>query len=226
MMILQANGFPGFSSVCVCLAHWSHNEYALMISDFSIFFFFFNHWALGDVVVLKLSPVNKCGFSSWTFYGKWISGECLRSPLKSNQLWFQVMTWYHQATSHYLSQCWPRSILPYDITRPLWIKRLYFNFDFSVFIHLLKLIIVLFHNHISNISEQHSQLTLVHKSQQPTTDCLAIFHKYCCYIKHGGIVRNLTLMKTLGVYNWYVKMPQCGYVVHGLKHIIFYVHNV
>ena len=30
----------------------------------------------------------------------------------------QVMAWCHQATSHYLSQCWPRSLSPYGITRP------------------------------------------------------------------------------------------------------------
>ena len=29
----------------------------------------------------------------------------------------QVMAWCHQATSHYLSQCWPRSLSPYGITR-------------------------------------------------------------------------------------------------------------
>ena len=33
----------------------------------------------------------------------------------------QVMAWCHQATSHYLSQCWPRSVSPYDITRPQWV---------------------------------------------------------------------------------------------------------
>ena len=31
----------------------------------------------------------------------------------------QVMAWCHQATSHYLSQCWPSSMLPYGVaTRP------------------------------------------------------------------------------------------------------------
>ena len=35
----------------------------------------------------------------------------------------QVMAWCRQATSHYLSQCWPRSMLPYDITRPPWVKQ-------------------------------------------------------------------------------------------------------
>ena len=33
----------------------------------------------------------------------------------------QVMTWFPQATNHYLSQCWPRSMSPYAITRPQWI---------------------------------------------------------------------------------------------------------
>ena len=34
----------------------------------------------------------------------------------------QVMAWCHQATSHYLSQCWPSSMSPYGITRPQWVK--------------------------------------------------------------------------------------------------------
>ena len=32
----------------------------------------------------------------------------------------QVMAWYRQATSHYLSQCWPRSMSPNGVTRPQW----------------------------------------------------------------------------------------------------------
>ena len=34
----------------------------------------------------------------------------------------QVMAWCRQATSHYLSQCWPRSMSLYGITRPQWVK--------------------------------------------------------------------------------------------------------
>ena len=34
----------------------------------------------------------------------------------------QVMTWCRQAPSHYLSQCWPRSMSPWSITRPQWVK--------------------------------------------------------------------------------------------------------
>ena len=34
----------------------------------------------------------------------------------------QVMIWCGQATSHYLSQWWPRSLSPYGVARPQWIK--------------------------------------------------------------------------------------------------------
>ena len=37
----------------------------------------------------------------------------------------QVMAWCRQATSHYLSQSWPRSLLPYGVTRPQWVNSLY-----------------------------------------------------------------------------------------------------
>ena len=33
----------------------------------------------------------------------------------------QVMAWWRQATSHYLSQCWPRSMSPYGVIRPQWV---------------------------------------------------------------------------------------------------------
>ena len=34
----------------------------------------------------------------------------------------QVMAWCRQATSHYLSQCRRRSMLPYGVTRPQWVN--------------------------------------------------------------------------------------------------------
>ena len=34
----------------------------------------------------------------------------------------QVMVWCCQATSHYLNQCWPRSLPPYGVTRPQWVN--------------------------------------------------------------------------------------------------------
>ena len=34
----------------------------------------------------------------------------------------QVMAWCSRAASHYLSQCWPSSMLPYGVTRPQWVN--------------------------------------------------------------------------------------------------------
>ena len=34
----------------------------------------------------------------------------------------QVMAWCHQAPSHYLNQCWPRSMSPFGINRPQWVN--------------------------------------------------------------------------------------------------------
>ena len=34
----------------------------------------------------------------------------------------QVMAWCRQAISHHLSQCWPRSLSPYGVTRPQWVN--------------------------------------------------------------------------------------------------------
>ena len=40
----------------------------------------------------------------------------------------QVMTWCRQATSHYLSQCWPSSMSPYGVTRPQRVKPFIFSY--------------------------------------------------------------------------------------------------
>ena len=47
--------------------------------------------------------------------------------------------------------------------------------------------IVLFHNYFPIAVGM-----LAYKSEEPTNGCIAMFHKYCCYMKHGGITTNLT----------------------------------
>ena len=39
----------------------------------------------------------------------------------------QLMAWCRQATSHYLSQCWPRVTASYGVTRPQWVNLLWPN---------------------------------------------------------------------------------------------------
>ena len=47
--------------------------------------------------------------------------ECNWILLMMSPTLIQVMAWCRQATSHYLSQCWPRSMTPIDVTRPQWV---------------------------------------------------------------------------------------------------------
>ena len=78
---------------------------------------------------------------------------------------------------------------------------------------------------ISLSGEYPEQRKVAHTLQQPADDWRAIFHKYCCYTKFGGTTTNLILRNLMGTYYWYLKMPKCGYMEHGLKDIAFYVQK-
>ena len=41
----------------------------------------------------------------------------------------EAIIWCCQATSHYLNQCWPKSITPYGMTWPLWVNSLWPNIN-------------------------------------------------------------------------------------------------
>ena len=43
-----------------------------------------------------------------------------QNTIDDNLILAQVMARCHQATSHYISQCWPRAMSPYGIIRPQW----------------------------------------------------------------------------------------------------------
>ena len=68
-------------------------------------------------IVLKLiSVTDGCDISSkialrWTSLD--LNGD--KSTL------VQVMAWCHQATRHYLNQCWPRYLSSYGVTSPQWV---------------------------------------------------------------------------------------------------------
>ena len=70
-------------------------------------------------IVFKLILVNKSWSISSAIEFRWMSLDFTddKSTL------FQVMAWCRQATSHYLSQCWPRSMSPYSVTRSQWVNK-------------------------------------------------------------------------------------------------------
>ena len=83
-------------------------------------------WPLGD-----LSKFLKVIWSQFQWYvDGWVMSPEIALKLMSlvpatnKSILVQVMACCHQATSHYRSQCWPRSLSPYGVTRPQWVNTL------------------------------------------------------------------------------------------------------
>ena len=50
-----------------------------------------------------------------------------QNPSDDKSTLVQVMAWCRQAASHYLSQCCPKSLSPYGVTRPQWVNGCFVN---------------------------------------------------------------------------------------------------
>ena len=71
-------------------------------------------------VIFKLTLMNGGWGMSYEIAVRWMPLDLTDD--KSTLV--QVMAWCRQATSHYLSQCWPRSMSPNGVTRPQWVNTL------------------------------------------------------------------------------------------------------
>ena len=67
------------------------------------------------VIFKQILVIDVWGISHETAL-RWMSLD-----LTDKLMLVQVMAWSLQAESHYLSQCWPRSVLSYGITGSQWI---------------------------------------------------------------------------------------------------------
>ena len=70
------------------------------------------------LVIFKLTLVNGGWGISYEIALRWTPLDLTDD--KSTLV--QVMAWCRQAPSHYLSQCWLRSLSPYGVTRPQWVN--------------------------------------------------------------------------------------------------------
>ena len=79
------------------------------------------HWLLKDVEIIWIVTleVKLLNYNLEQFLWILLLRECHRSSLSTL---VEVMAWCHQAPSHYLSQCWPRLMSPYDVNRPQWVN--------------------------------------------------------------------------------------------------------
>ena len=71
---------------------------------------------------------NSCGI----VLSRWMSPE----PTDGESTMFHVMAWCRQAPSHYLKQCWLRSLSPYGVTKPRWAKLRFYEISFAINISL------------------------------------------------------------------------------------------
>ena len=82
------------------------------------------HWPLGDLyvifekVIFNLALLIGIFKSSYDNVLRWMP----QNLTDDKSTLVQVMACCCQATSHYLNQCWPRSPVPYGVTRPQWVK--------------------------------------------------------------------------------------------------------
>ena len=73
-------------------------------------------WNFRHVIFKQILVIDGCDIScEIALIWMWLDFSDDRSTL------VQVMAWCCQATSHYLSQCWPRSLSPYGVIRPQWV---------------------------------------------------------------------------------------------------------
>ena len=88
-------------------------------------------------VIFKLTLVNGGWGISYEIALKWMPQDLAYD--KSTLV--QVMVWCRQATSHYLSQLWPRSMSPNGVTRPKWVKYILRSRG-SKYVYLCNMIVV------------------------------------------------------------------------------------
>ena len=78
-----------------------------------------SHRPLGDVdVIFKYISVINVSSIFCEIAFMWMP----LNLIKRKSTYVKIMTVFRQATSHYLSQCWPKSMSPYGITRPQWVN--------------------------------------------------------------------------------------------------------
>ena len=74
---------------------------------------------LKEIIFMLILVINGRGISCEIAL-RWISLDFI----DDQSTLVQVMAWCRQATSHYLSQCGPRSLSPYGVIRPQWVNLL------------------------------------------------------------------------------------------------------
>ena len=73
-----------------------------------------------NIILFKLISWTDISCAACKIVERWIP----QNSTDDESTLVQVMAWCHQATNHYLSQCWSRTMSPYGITMPQWAKKM------------------------------------------------------------------------------------------------------
>ena len=95
-------------------------------------YIFLTHWLLGDMAMISKvwSFMHNRSLGTWLEIAlRWMPQNLTNKKSKL----VQVMIWCHHATSHYLSQCWPRSLLPYGVIDLQWVKSMVQSYNLNPF---------------------------------------------------------------------------------------------
>ena len=108
---------------------WHFTKYALNVRHASHTHCLDGLWYLNSLAPGGFENIFQNVFFKLISWIDTLSNSCetaLRSmpqnPSDDKSTLVQVMAWCRQAASHYLSQCCPRSLSPYGVTRPQWVK--------------------------------------------------------------------------------------------------------
>ena len=89
------------------------------------------------------------------------------------------MAWCRQATNHYMSKCWPSSVLPNGITRPQWVKsNVWLDLPFQYKQNEKK-------NEYKHKGAQHPAYYSFWKEKKRHLTCLYIWSNIDCCNPHG-----------------------------------------
>ena len=70
------------------------------------------------IIIFKLISWTDISCAACKIVVRWIP----QHSIDDESTLVQVMAWCCQTTSHYLSQCWPRSMWSSGVTRPQWVN--------------------------------------------------------------------------------------------------------
>ena len=98
---------------------WHGSPKTFRLETMNLIFYMFNSLDPG-----KYEWNFQKDFSAWWLrYHLWNALKLMSLDFTDDQSTLvQVMAWCHQVTSQYLSQCWPRSLSPYGVTRSQWVN--------------------------------------------------------------------------------------------------------